>query len=245
MPAEGYGARLQRLRKRSGVRVGELSAAIGAKTDTTYRNYENEKRYVDTPIPAHIVMPLFSIMVGRGEPPVTAEELLNLSEMRGIQRFLSRVASPLACGEALELPSTTGALIVRHHLALGVYRDSNRAMSAGPGLVSRVLPSSQYPQQQQWAVVVDDTHGQPFGILQGSILTCVCVTALPPNAVPPGSVVVVQHKRNDLIEFCLAKVTAYTARGGIQLKSPDDKAIDADVLGVALQCYGPVPKQTP
>src|SRR5690349_4659002 len=177
MPADGYGPRLQRLRERSELRVEDIAKKL-EMSPTGYRRYENDALYVKEMIPASIMIKLLPIMMGQGEPPITADELLSISELKGLSGLLMRQPredSPIAPKETMgEAANFVGALTIKYRLAKGVYRDKSAlASGAGVDYVSRVLPSAQYPPASQWAAAIDDTHGQPFGIAKHSVLTCI------------------------------------------------------------------------
>lgn len=245
MPAEGYGPRLQRLRERSELRVEDIAKKL-EMSPTGYRRYENDELYVKELIPASFMIKLLPILVGQGDPPITVDDLLSISELKGVSGLLLRAPredAPLAGKESMgEQINLVGAMSIKYRLAKGVYRDKD-ALDAGVDLASRVLPSMQYPSEAQWAAVVDDAHGQPFGIPKRAILTCVDISYLAPRSVPAGSVVIVQHERNGLVEWCLGKVVGHTGRGGYILKGTDEQTLEGDVMGAAFQVYGSIAKQ--
>jgi len=245
MPSSGFGQKLKDLRERAHMSQAALGKALSI-SQTAYSNYENEKRYHAHPIPADKVMPLVSALVGKGTPPIRAEEIFEISELRGIQNILGgvndkpvRASVPEEMGEQLTQANT---IRIRFTIERGVYRDADAIHFANDlgRSGAPVLPLRNYPQDQQWGAVIVDNSGQRVGLPRHTLLHCVDAAALSSNDLPPGSIVVALRQREGLHEVVLCVVTGYTGRH-IHLKdAATDQATDAVVLGAAVYRYGPV-----
>lgn len=75
--SEGIGFHLKSLRVRADQSIREACRAIGVKTPSAWKHYEDD---VDrTSMPADIVIDLLRAWEGKGDPAITTEEILQLS----------------------------------------------------------------------------------------------------------------------------------------------------------------------
>lgn len=245
---------LKRLRNRAGVTAAQAAQACGIG-ESGYMRYEDARRFDKEPIPANVIMGVIPILVGKGEPPVRMEELLEISEIANIQNVLgSGVFKPVAAapiGEMAEWLPGLPNLRIKYRLERGTYRVISRLQATNYGCTP-ILPLRTYAQEHQWAAVVHDDHGKLLGLPAGTIVHCVDIVALSQNSMPAGSVVVaLSHKGDELGEVCLGVVTGYERRGpvvAIRDADTDDGALSGvgttEVLGAAVYRYGPVAQQS-
>lgn len=74
--------RLKALRNRAGVTMREAAGAIGKKTPSGYQHYEDPNKFFRPYLPHEIIKDLIPLFVGRGEPPITEEEMWDLGGQR-------------------------------------------------------------------------------------------------------------------------------------------------------------------
>ena len=232
---------LKALRTRAQVSAEDCAKALGYKGPTSYLRYENDKSFDGNPIPATVVMGIIPLLVGKGSPPVRMDELLSISELKGVERLLvsvqTRSVMPSA-RESGEFLRNVPQLMVKYRLERGTYRDSTRTLQPDYG-VSPLMPLRSFPQDHQWCAVIHDEHASMYGISRGTVLHCVDLAGLAPSAVAPGCLVVVAHRRDGLIEYCLAAVASVGEGRTPQLKIGSEN-ITGDILGLAVYRYGPV-----
>lgn len=247
MAKDGYGQKLKGLRERAHLTQAQCAKALGIGQGG-YSNYENEVRYEKNPIPADKAMQLLTLFVGKGTPPIRPEEVLDVTELRGIQNILGgvvdrpvRAAVPHEIGEVINRPNT---IRVRYAIERGVYRDDMAVQFASDEgrSIAPVLPLRHYPHDQQWGAVIIDNSGQRVGLPKHTLLHCVDVSVLSPADLPPGSIVVALRRREKLSEVALCVVTGHHLGQGYVLKDASTDAVveNADVLGAAVYRYGPV-----
>lgn len=70
---------LKRLRNRAGYSMEDIAKAMGYKGASSYQRFENPNRYKRPFFPAEFVARLFSVLYGRGNPPITYSEILALA----------------------------------------------------------------------------------------------------------------------------------------------------------------------
>lgn len=86
--------RLKAMRIRAGLSMGAIAKAMGFKGASSYQRYEDETLYKKEFLPLELVRGLTTILVGRGRPPITEEQVLNLAgldnltqrQMRSLER---------------------------------------------------------------------------------------------------------------------------------------------------------------
>lgn len=82
-PDNSPGQRLKALRKRADLTQTDLSKACEFAGPTGYSRFENDERYARELIPIRIIDAILPLLVGRGSPPITALEVLEISEIAG------------------------------------------------------------------------------------------------------------------------------------------------------------------
>jgi hypothetical protein len=86
-------ARLKALRLRANVTMLEVAKALGLKGISSYQRYEDESRFRKKYLPVEFVSPLVDLMKGRGEPPISEDEILKLA---GVEEFTGNIAGSTA-----------------------------------------------------------------------------------------------------------------------------------------------------
>jgi phage repressor protein C with HTH and peptisase S24 domain len=111
--------RLKALRNRAGATMAEAAQALGYKTASGYQHYEDPKKFGRHYLAHEIIEKLIPLLVGRGEPPITEEEVLNLGGQRrkGEPPRITRINRP-ASGRLVPIYSAAqggeGHLIIDH-----------------------------------------------------------------------------------------------------------------------------------
>jgi transcriptional regulator with XRE-family HTH domain len=72
-------ARLKALRERAGLTMAEVAAALGYKTASGYQRYEDADVYRKKYISIEMAEKLVPLLSGRGNPPITAAEVMALA----------------------------------------------------------------------------------------------------------------------------------------------------------------------
>lgn len=76
--------RLKTMRNRAGVTMADAAKALGYKTPSGYQHYEDPKKFLQKYLPSEIIEMLIPLFVGRGQPPVTDEEVWDLGGRRTV-----------------------------------------------------------------------------------------------------------------------------------------------------------------
>lgn len=143
---------LRDLRLRSGLSAARIAKAVGYASTNGYITHEYEK-WGDKPIPAKLVEKLIPLMVGRGSPPITTDELISISDVRRIRALVPRQQST----PQSHVPN--GPLVlVRYRVERGVYVDKDELPRRSFGHAPFV-PSAMYDSAVQFAAVVADDPG--------------------------------------------------------------------------------------
>lgn len=73
---------LKKLRERAGLSMDRLARECGYKGASSYQRYENADQYTRPLLPVPLAVKIAAALAGRGEPPVTREEVLALAGVR-------------------------------------------------------------------------------------------------------------------------------------------------------------------
>jgi SOS-response transcriptional repressor LexA len=79
MEMEQAAITLKRLRERAGLSMERMASALGYKKPSGYQYYEAADKFKKYTLPLDMVESLIKVLAGKGEPPVTAEEVFRLS----------------------------------------------------------------------------------------------------------------------------------------------------------------------
>lgn len=144
---------LRELRMRSGLSAAEIARRTGYKSTNGYITHEYDK-WGDKPIPSTLVEKLIPLMVGRGSPPITTDELIGISDVRRIRALVPRPAHTTHQSPAQSGPFLT----VRYRAERGTYVDKAELPKRSFG-TAPFGPSVMYDMSAQFAVVVADEPG--------------------------------------------------------------------------------------
>jgi transcriptional regulator with XRE-family HTH domain len=70
---------LKRLRERAGLSMEKMANALGYKKPSGYQYYESVDKFKKETLPLDMVEGLIKILAGKGDPPITAREVFELS----------------------------------------------------------------------------------------------------------------------------------------------------------------------
>jgi DNA-binding XRE family transcriptional regulator len=92
------GQKLKSMRERAGVSQQECAKALGMATPSGYGRYENDATYnaKGEAIPGNIIAGVATVLVGRGYPPVTLQELMEISDSPSLMNLVTNVAKDAA-----------------------------------------------------------------------------------------------------------------------------------------------------
>jgi hypothetical protein len=227
---------LKALRNRAGVSSTVLAEALGFGAGTGYLRYENDTRFDTRKIPYRIISVISPLLVGKGEPPVTHEELLAISEVGALSSILHSTP-PAAAHRAASSDrpeqrpeartSGTPRLPVRYRIEGGVLITQRKLETLDYGLAP-IIYSREWDQHTQFAALVGDACSQAL-VSKDSYLHCVAPDALTGDDQP--SLVVLAVPSGQHIEIVVAKVS------GDGYVRADGTAVSGRVLGAAVAEY--------
>jgi len=90
--------RLKDLRERADVSMEELAKAVGYAGASSYQRYEDPALFTKPYLPLELVMAIAPVLTGRGDPPVTADEVYALARaippgpLQAIEREMQMVS---------------------------------------------------------------------------------------------------------------------------------------------------------
>jgi len=73
---------LRKLRQRAGLSMARLARECGYKGASSYQRYENTAQYTKPLLPVPLAAKIAEALVGKGEPPISREEVLALAGVR-------------------------------------------------------------------------------------------------------------------------------------------------------------------
>ena len=213
--------RLKELRMRSGyASASQLARDAGYASTTGYIHFEQKPYQGDKPIPYSVIKKLMPLLVGRGSPPITPEELLLLTNVKDI-------SVPQQNAFVSVVSDGDGLLSVKYKIEPGIYVKMSQPRSYG---ASRLGTSPVYPKSAQFAVVVASQDMRSVQQLQ-----CVERSHFP-DALPKGKrVIVAVSEGNDLVEIALGAVGA----DGSTVYRDNGQTLKGTVVGVVVGSYVP------
>ncbi len=137
--------RLRALRKRAGYSMDTLARAIGYRAASGYQRYESREHYHKAYLPTELVHRLIEALVGRGQPPVTQSEVLELaglSNMTGSAEpvFEVPLISWVQAGQLTEALEPSHFSDVTERVVVPYKRESLFALQVRGNSMSRVAP---------------------------------------------------------------------------------------------------------
>lgn len=203
---------------------------------TTWYRYEDVDRMGDKPIPYNQVMAIMPLLLGRGIPPITEDELMSL--VSPDRRLGSAHRVPVPERPSLQLVPDVPAVAASGSVALPVkYRAERGAYFERADIASRALGMSAICSAVTgaFAVVIADDHALPL-YTPGAVLECVPVTNLADTI---GKRVVVFAERPgapDIGQVVVATVEKIKD-GKPVLRKPSGLVVSGEVLGLVLGHY--------
>ena len=235
--------KLKRIRERAEVTALQCAQAYSRHmgkdpkkaSPTTWFRYESVKDMGDNPIHDQIIEAVMPLLVGRGRPKVTTDELLDISSAYRLLSVRDKVGGngrhlPRPDGE----PSLTGIatahpLVVRYRAERGVYMDTktlhSRTFGTAPIMAARDIEGDQFSVQ-----MVED--GQ-------SVLTFLqCVSPLEYKGALQGRRVVVVRERAGLgLSEVVLGLVGDGSGNKMSITGTDGKALTGQIYGVVIGSY--------
>lgn len=228
--------RMKALRNRAGYRAADISGFLvhagvfkKAAPNNWYR-YENPQIMKDDPLPCHIIEPLIPHFVNRGMPPITATELIAISEAHSIQNRSTVLARELTAHAFARDDSTIPMIHVKYRAERGTYMLEAKLESGSYG-VSQIAAVPEFSTTDQFVTLVADAHAYPV-YDQGTPLHCVSPSVLPQKSLI-GKRVVVKVSRNDLWGVLVGQVEKIVGET-VVVQSVDGKPINGEIIGIVL-----------
>lgn len=212
--------RLRAIRERSGISGSQVARDLGYASPPGYIRYE-QPRQGDEPIPYDLIKRLIPLLVGRGNPPVTAQELLELTDAKEIRKPVAQAFQSL-------VDDGDGLLSVKYRVESGVFIRPEAAKTFG---ASRVGVSRMYPASEQFVAAVTEDIGKH--IEAGCQLHCVVADQVP-IAHRAGKRAVVGVRDGGLIEVRVGRIAADNKTYDL-----DGLPMDGEVLGIVIGAYCP------
>jgi transcriptional regulator with XRE-family HTH domain len=115
---------LRELRTRAGLSAAEIARKLGYASTNGYIKYEYEEQG-DRLIPYRVIRGVMPLFVGRGTPPITADELISISEARTLKQDAAGISTPPSVVQFPPQQPTSGKfLTIRFRVEAGVYVDA-------------------------------------------------------------------------------------------------------------------------
>lgn len=149
---------LQDLRNRAGLTAAEVARLCGYKSTNGYIRFEYEAQG-NKLIPYSLVRKLLPLFVGKGTPPITADELIAITEARTIgadAKLLAQAPAPPVTPGALVERGTVGPLLhITYRVEPGVFLEASLAGTKVYG-ESNIAPAFDVDARAQFCAVVSD-----------------------------------------------------------------------------------------
>lgn len=212
--------KLREIRQRSGYSGSQLARELGYSSPTGYLHYEQEQYQGDRQIPYAVMRKLIPMLQGRGNPPITAEELIMLTDAK-------EMSVPTQQAFVGVVTDGDGLLAIKYRVEPGVYVKLSQPRSYG---ASRVGCNPLYPKSSQFAVVVSAVDMRSVQQLQ-----CVERDKFPEPLRKGRRVIVAVSEGSDLVEIAVATIGA----NGTTAYRDDGTPCPGKVLGVVVGAYIP------
>lgn len=190
-------ARLKRLRERSGQSMAAIAKGLGLKGASSYQRYETDHLYKKSSLPLTTVLALSKLLVGKGSPPITEDEVLSLAGLDNLSRLQVR---------ALDDHKIVWCI---GEVAAGVWRDAFEWPRDEWLPFPMALLDKRYPEADRSALRVrGDSMDQLYP--DGSYVVFVRLADIGRKPQPGDRVVVLRHRHGQTE----ATVKEYTRDGG-------------------------------
>lgn len=235
--------RLRRLRDRAGLTAAVCARAADMTNATSWFVYENAKRMRNRKLPMKVIKPMLTLMVGRGTPRVTSDELIALSDIESIEEVRA-TALPVQHNDTKRTQNLTGVfqqngtaptlLKVRYRIEKSVYLSSDMIADRNLGM-GPIAMSIDFRSEQSCGVVGDEDGGAEYPV--GTVLHLVEPSEFVQHQLV-GRKVVVNHMNTaiNLGEVRLARVMSIQGNQ-VKMNTLRGEPIDGDILGVVVGKY--------
>lgn len=202
-----YREKLKALRTRAGLTGADMAKSLGYASPAGYFKHEQEIHQGDRPIAESKVQRMVPLFLGRGTPPITAEEIWALTEKSEVPK-------------QVKTTDEKGLLIIRYRVEPGTFT------RRGPMLrmlgASRLSPSNEYDTAKQFVAI--DVNGDQLHCVEGV-------------EVEDGKrcVLAVAYDTTELVEIVVAEAAIH--KGGIVFVTPEGVPVNGEVLGVVVGSY--------
>jgi hypothetical protein len=144
MKSMAPGQKLKSMRERAGVSQHECAKALGMATPSGYGRYENDATYnaKGEAIPGNIIAGVATVLVGKGYPPVTLQELMEISDSPSLMNLVTNVAkdaarlaqnstAPTAMAPKQQAPQSQGNALIPDDLIASIDRAMRESVIRG------------------------------------------------------------------------------------------------------------------
>lgn len=212
--------KLREIRQRSGYSGSQLAKELGYSSPTGYLHYEQEQYQDDRQIPYAVIKKLIPMLQGRGTPPITAEELILLTDAQEMsvpnqQAFVNIVTD----GD--------GLLAIKYRVEPGTYVKLSQPRVYG---ASRLGTNPLYQKGSQFAVAVSASDMRSVRQLQ-----CVERDKFPEALTKGRRVIVAVAEGSDLVEIVVGTIGS----DGVTPYGDNGKPCVGKTLGVVVGAYVP------
>lgn len=231
--------KLKRLRERAQVTAVTCAKALGQTSPNSFYRYEAVERMGDTPIPDHIIEAIMPLLVGRGMPPVTADELIAISSASRLLAVRGKASgSAVPSGRLLPQPvvapvfsqtKTGEPLVVRYRAESGVFMDEKALHKRTFGIAP--ITAAQDIKAEQFCVLVAD------GEAAGTVLQCVVPSAYTlPQLKGRRVVMVARRAKLGLAEVSVGRVDSVDGNSVKVIDGRGEK-MPGEIYGVVVGSY--------
>lgn len=243
---------LKEYRVRAGVSAADAARACGFKGDNPtagYSSYESAAKRGDKLVPNEkIIQPLLKLLVGKGHPAVTVEDLLSISDAKNLPQMLesvarrNEIARSLSDGDearpAMNVPnvgSTARHVPIKYRVEAGVYMSEDAASKRRYGW-SPFVYSPDFPEDRQFACsIADENVGELFPA--GTVLHCAEISEFNVDAVAGKYVVVRKRLSGDVHVVSITLGQRGKGDRKEDLYDLDGRTMSGEVFAVVLAKY--------
>jgi len=216
--------RLKEIVRRSGMSGSQIARELGYASPPGFLRYTQDKQG-DQPIPFPVIKKLIPLVRGRGNPPITTEELMALTDAKELPKRVEQALVHV-------VEDVDGFLVVRHRIESGVFVELDHARSLGS---ARIGVSKEYPAAAQFVVALSEDIRNVGKV--GSQLHCVTPNQFGP-AQMHGRRVVVAVPRAGAPDLVSLRTGIVDQRNHLPRIHDDEGApADGDIIGVVVGIY--------
>lgn len=232
--------RLKDLRTRAGYSQADMGRMLGFSSPSAYPKYESPEGRGEKAIPERLCKQLIPLLVGRGFPPITEDEVISLNHSGFSSRPLSKPSGGYPVGGlhfSFATQSSEKLLPVRVQAGKGVFvEDDFRTTDYGPSQVA-AMPDSVVPFEAQFCATPRDNHAEKFGYPVGTTLHCCWPELFGPGGPPSGKRVAiwVQRAKTGLGEIIITSFRRATSEHEWVAEDADGNEVAGKPVAVVMQ----------